>query len=185
MAKFVTIKRKHVWISGLVLAVAFFSVLGINFVFGDSQESIVPKQVEPEMKILSLEFDPHMVIRDLTYDGEVMKGMQIVPKTTYKVSAIVQNMTEKTMNDVPIQLTIYLAQDKTKNATKEGKIPVLEPGATAKVAFENIKALGDAKGKSAKEGQHEMILTIKANPQGGMTQNTEAKILFNVDSTVK
>lgn len=185
MTRFITVKRKFVWMSGLVLAVVFVSFLGFHYFFGGSEANTVPEKVEPEMKILSIEFEPRIVIRDLTYGGEVFKGVQTVPKVNYKVSAIVQNMTEKTMKDVPIQLTISLAQDKSKKISKEGKIPVLEPGATAKIAFENIKALGDAKGKDAKAGQHEMVLAISANPQGGITQNTEAKILFNVDSTVK
>lgn len=184
MAKFVTIKRKYLFICGLVLVVACLSFLGVN-IFGSTEASSTPDQVEPEMKILSVEFSPQIQIRDVKYGEEVFKGMQTLNKTDYKVSAVVQNMTEKTMTNVPIKLTISLVEDKNKQVSKEGKIPTLEPGATAKVAFENIKALADAKGKSATVGQHEMILSITANPEGGMTQNTEAKIIFNVDSAVK
>ncbi|NLI93976.1 MAG: hypothetical protein GX434_17805 [Peptococcaceae bacterium] len=184
MAKFITIKRKYFMYGGLVLAVAVMSLLGFNL-FGSLKTNSVPEQVEPEMKILSIEFDPQIVIKDLSYGKDVFKGIQTMSKSSFKVSAVVQNMTEKTMNNVPIKITVTSLEDKTKQLTKEGRIPTLEPGATAKVAFENIKALGDGKGKSATAGQHEMTLSIKANTQDGMTQNTEARVVFNVDTSVK
>ncbi len=185
MAKFITLRRKYLWYGGLVLAVAFFSLIGINVWLVSSEASSTPDQVEPEMKILSIEFDPPVAVKDLYYGGELFKGVQTMTKNNFKISAVVQNMTEKTMTDIPIKMTISLLEDKTKQVSKEGKIPTLEPGATARVAFENIKSLGDAKGKSATVGQHEMTLAIKANAEGGMTQNTEAKVIFNVDSTAK
>lgn len=184
MAKFITVKRKYLVYGGLALGVVFISLLGVNWL-GSSKVNSNPVQVEPEMKIVSIEFEPRIAIRDLTYGGEVFKGIQTMSKTNYKISAVVQNMTEKTMCDVPVKLTISSVQDKTQKLSKEGKIPTLEPGATAKIAFENIKALGDAQGKSATAGQHEMILSIMANAQGGMSQNTEARIIYNIDSSVK
>lgn len=185
MAKFITLKRRYLLYGGLVLAVAFFSFLGINMLLSSSETSSTPDKVEPEMKILSIEFDPQIVIRDLTYGSEVFKGIQTMPNNDFKISAVVQNMTEKTMIDIPIKMTITLVENKTQQLSKEGKIPTLEPGATARVSFENIKSLGDAKGKSATAGQHEMVLAIKANMEGGMSQNTEAKVVFNVDSAIK
>jgi len=184
LAKFITIQRKYFLYGGLVLAVAVMSLLGFNL-FGSINTNSTPEQLEPEMKILSIEFDPQIVIKDLTYGKEVFKGIQTLSNSNFKVSAVVQNMTEKTMNNVPIKITITSLDDKAKQTSKEGKIPTLEPGATAKIAFENIKALGDGKGKSATAGQHEMTLSIKANTEDSLTHTTEAKVIFNVDTTVK
>lgn len=184
MVKLITIRKKYLLYGGILFAIIFISLLGINM-FGSPEVSSIVEKIEPEMKILSMDFDPQIVIKDIAYGEEVFKGIQTIPKTNYTVSAIVQNMTEKTMNNVPIKLTVSLFHDKSQILTKEGIIPVLEPGATAKIAFENIKALGDAKGKSATIGQHELTLSIKANPEGGMSQNTEAKIIFNIDSSLK
>jgi hypothetical protein len=184
LAKFITVKRRYLLYGGLVLAITFLSLLGVNLL-NDSEVSSSPSQVEPELKILSIEFQPQIVIRDLSYEGEIFKGIQTMPKTNYEISAIVQNMTEKTMSDVPVKLIISSLEDKTRTISKEGVIPILEPGSTVRIAFENIQALGDAQGKSAISGQHEMILSIKAHAKGGFSQNTEAKIIYNVDSSVK
>ena len=184
MAKFITLKRKYLVYCGIVLAIAVVGYLGFNF-SGVAQSSAATDMVQPEMKIVSIEFDPQVQIRDQIYGEEEYKGIQIMPKTTFKVSALIQNMTEKTINNIPVQLTVSSLIDKSKQTSKKGEIPSLEPGATAKISFENIKALGDAKGKSATEGQHEMVLTIKANPDSDLNQNTEARVIFNVDSAAK
>ncbi|NLO98451.1 MAG: hypothetical protein GX091_10375 [Peptococcaceae bacterium] len=184
MAKFITLKRKHVAYCGIVLVVIIAGYLGFTF-SGISQPSATADMVQPEMKIISIEFDPQIQIRNQVYGEEEYKGIQIMPKTTFKVSALVQNMTEKTINNIPVELTLTSLTDKSKQITKKGEIPSLEPGATAKISFENINALGDAQGKSATEGQHELVLAIKANPDSGLTQNTEARLVFNVDSAVK
>jgi len=184
MAKFITLKRKYLVISGLVVVVVIAGILGANLL-RDAETSLGPEQVAPEMKIISLEFEPQIIIRDQTYGGEVFKGVQIMPKTNFKVSALVQNMTEQTVNNIPVKLTISSLGDNKQQMVKEGSIPTLEPGATAKISFENIKALGDAKGESVTAGQHEMVLAINANAQGGLAQNTEARLIFTVDSSVQ
>lgn len=184
MARFVTLRRKYFLYGGLFVLIALVSVFGVNLL-RSSMTSSTPTEVEPELKILSIEFAPQMAIKDITYEGEVFKGMQNLNKDSFEISAIIQNMTEKVITDVPVVLTISAIEDKSKSLNKEGKIPTLEPGATARIVFENIKALGDAEGKSATAGQHEMILAIKANEEGGILQNTEARVIFNVDTTVK
>jgi len=184
LTKFITVKRKYVTYCGLALAVVVVGLLGLNL-FGTAEFSSSSNQVEPDIKIVSIDFDPQIVIRNESYGGEEFKGIQVMPKTNFKISAVIQNMTEQTVTDIPVKLTISSLKDRNQQISKEGTIPTLEPGATAKVSFENIKALGDAKGKNATSGQHEMVLSIKANPTGGMTQNTEAKVIFNVDSTAK
>ena len=184
MARFVTLKRKYFLYGGLFVLIALVSVFGVNAI-RSSQASSTPTAVEPELKILSIEFKPQITIRDISYEGEVFKGMQNLNKDSFEISAIVQNMTEKVISDVPVVLTISAIEDKSKSLRKEGRIPTLEPGATARIVFENIKALGDAQGKSATAGQHEMILAIKANAEGGVSQNTEARVIFNVDTSVK
>ena len=183
MTRFITVKRKYFLYGGLIVLVALASILGAN-VFKSLQVS-TPTPVEPELKILSIEFEPQITIRDISYSGEVFKGLQTINKENYKISAVVQNMTEKIITEVPIKLTVSAIEDKAKSISKKGKIPTLEPGATAKIVFENIQALGDAKGESPTAGQHEMILAINANPDGGIVQNTEARIIFNVDTSVK
>ncbi len=185
MAKYITVKRRHLVYVGLVVCIACLGVLGLNILFGDSETSTVPTKVEPELKILSLDFDPPIAVKDVTYDGETFKGLHAINKSNFMLSAVVQNMTEKTMTDVPVKLTITSLADKTKTTSKEGSIATLEPGATAKITFENISAHGDAKGKSATAGQHELVLAMNRNVDGGLSQSTEARFIFNVDSALK
>lgn len=184
LTRFITVKRKYILYGGLMVLVAFASIFGANL-FRSSQVSSTPTQVDPELKILSIEFEPQITIRDISYAGEVFKGLQTINKDSFKISAVIQNMTDKIVTDVPVKLIVSAIEDKSKSMSKEGKIPTLEPGATAKIAFEKISALGDAQGQSPTAGQHEMVLAISANPAGGISQNTEARIIFNVDTSVK
>lgn len=184
MAKFITINRKYLWYGALAIFIVFISFIGAN-IWKSSQVSLPTDKVDPELKIVSVDFEPGIILKDITYNGQLYKGLQTIPAKNFKVSAIIQNMTSKTMSNIPVKLSINLIEGKTKRISKVGNIPTLEPGATAKIGFENITALGDAKGQSATAGQHEMILAILANPSGGVIQNTEARIIFNVDSSLK
>ncbi|ADY56087.1 hypothetical protein Sgly_1790 [Syntrophobotulus glycolicus DSM 8271] len=184
MTTFVTLKRRYVLYGALVLLVAFAGTVGIS-IWKVSQADAVAEKIEPELKIVSLDFQPNMELRDVTYGSEVFKGQQVLKADKFGVSAIIQNTTNKTMTNIPIKFDLSLTDQKDKKASKLGNIPTLEPGKTAKVTFENVKALGDAKGKSATAGQHELIISISSNPAGAVTQNTEAKTLFNVDSSIK
>lgn len=184
MAKFITLQKRYLIYAGLFVVLVCVSVWGAG-ALKSSLTSTDPTQVEPELKILSLEFDPKMTVRDMNYGGEEFKGLQTINKDTFSISAIVQNMTENIVSEIPIQLTISAIENKSQSLSKEGKIPTLEPGASARITFENIKALGDGKGESPTAGQHEMILAIKANHEGGISQNSEARIIFNVDTSVK
>ncbi len=121
----------------------------------------------------------------MKYGSETFKGQQVIKANKFEVSAIIQNTTNKTMTNIPVKLNITLTDNKEKKASKIGNIPSLEPGKTAKITFENIKALGDAQGTNPTAGQHELVLSISSNPAGGVTQNTEAKVNFNVDTSVK
>ncbi|NLP44821.1 MAG: hypothetical protein GX351_09370 [Peptococcaceae bacterium] len=182
MAKFITVKRKYLLYSFLGLVIIFASFLGVNF-FGKAETDPVVENIEPYIKFVSVEFDPQIAVKNVKYGDEEYKGLKILPSTNFKVSALVQNVTEKTMNNIQISLTLISLKDRNQQLNKQGIIPTLEPGATAKISFENINALGDAKGESATNGQHELVLAIKANPDGGIDQNTEAKFTFNVDSS--
>ena len=156
----------------------------MELVFGGKAETDpVIENIEPEIKFVSVEYEPQIIVKNVKYGEEEYKGLKIMPNTSFKVSALVQNVTEKTMSNIQVSLTLISLKDKSQQLSKQGVIPTLEPGATAKISFENISALGDAKGESATAGQHELILAIKANPEGGVTQNTEARFNFNVDSS--
>ncbi|MGI5902370.1 MAG: hypothetical protein ACOX7U_07845 [Desulfitobacteriia bacterium] len=181
MSKFVTVKRKHLAYSALALAIVVLGYFGISYM-GEKELNVNTEQVQPEMKIISIEFDPQIMISDRSYGEEEYKGIKIMPQANFKTSAIIQNMTEQTVKDVPVILSLVSLADKNQKVSKEGKIPLLEPGATAKITFENISALGDAKGESALAGQHELILEIRADGSNNLQQNTEARVLFNVDT---
>lgn len=185
MAKILIIRRRYLFTGLLIVLVAIIGLIGANLTGSSEVSTTQATQADPEIKIISIDFDPQIVIRDLSYGGEVFKGVQTLSESNFKVSAIIQNTTENTMTNIPVVLTIMSLEDKSKNVTKEGNIPILEPGATAKIAYENITALGNAEGKSATAGQHEMVLSIKSNPQGAVTQSTEARVIFNVDSATK
>lgn len=183
MARFITLKRKYLLYGVLIILVAFGGYLGVNYLTS-SQASSTAEKVEPQLKFLNVDFNPKIVLKDIKYEGEAYKGLQTIPSNQFNVSAVIQNMTAETMSNIPVKLSISLVDDKSKNVSKLGNIPSLEPGTTAKIAFENITALGDSKGEKL-SGQHEMVLAILANPAGGVSQSTEAKIVFNVDSTIK
>jgi len=135
--------------------------------------------------MIGVAVEPASIVRDLTYGSVTLKGAQVISTKTFDLIVTVQNMTANKMTNVPVELQVTLIGDDTKKVTSPGSLPSLEPGATARVAFRQIKALGDALGKSATDGQHLITLRINANPEGGVEQATEASFRFNVDSTVK
>ncbi|MFA6807535.1 MAG: hypothetical protein WCR27_00935 [Eubacteriales bacterium] len=184
MAKFITLKRKYVWSGALIAFIVLASVVSAN-VLKSADVSTAGEEILPQIVITGIEFTPKIVIRDVEYEGEAYKGLQIVPATNYEISAVLRNQTTDTVKNVPIKLSICLAEDSGQIINKAGTIPSLEPGATAKISFENIDALGDSEGKKLAVGIHEMTISIEANPEGGITQNTQAKLTYVVDSKLK
>ncbi|GAB6174744.1 hypothetical protein JCM15765_42220 [Paradesulfitobacterium aromaticivorans] len=184
MARVVAINRKYFSI-GLSILVIFVLSFAAVTVWQTIQASAAKNSVVPELKMLSLTVEPSSVVKDMTYGTVTLKGSQVIPAKSFDLIATVQNTTAQKMTNIPIELDISLIGDDKQKIIKPGTLDVLEPGATARVSFRQIKALGDALGKSATAGQHMIVLRIKTNPAGGVTQTTEASFRFNVDSTVK
>lgn len=135
--------------------------------------------------MLGLAVEPASFTQDLTYGSVTMKGAQVISAKTFDFIVTVQNTTAQTMSNIPVELEVSLIGDDSQKISKLGNLPSLEPGATARVAFRQVKALGDAQGKSATAGQHKITLRVKPNAAGGVNQATEATFYFNVDTTVK
>jgi len=135
--------------------------------------------------MVGITLDPAPITKDLTYGSLTLKGVQVIPTKSFDLIATVQNTTGEKMLNVPVELEVILLNDDSQKVSKMGNIPALDSGATARVAFRQIKALGDAMGKDGTAGQHLITLRIKQNPEGGVNQATEASFRFNVDTTVK
>lgn len=183
MAKIVAVNRKYVVMIASVLVICLIGFAG--FSLWENTHASVTKNAVPEIKMLGVTVEPASITKDLTYGSITLKGVQVIPAKTFDLVATVQNTTAKKMTNVPIELEVTLVGDTTKTVTKPGILTTIEPGGTARVAFRQVKALGDANGKSATAGQHQIILRIKPNLAGGVEQATEASFRFNVDSTVK
>lgn len=184
MAKIVTIERKYI---AMVVSVFVICLIGFaGFSLWQNNPASVSKDMGiPEIKMLGVTVEPASVVKDLTYGSVTLKGAQVIATKTFDLIVTVQNMTAKTMTNIPVELQVNLIGDDTKKVISPGSLQSLEPGATARVIFRQIKALGDASGKSATDGQHLITLRIKTNPEGGVEQATEASFRFNVDTTVK
>lgn len=184
MAKIIAMNRKYLVMIARVVAICLIGYGGFSF-WQNRDASVSKVNDVPEIKMLSVTVEPASLVQDLTYGSVTLKGAQVITTKTFDLIATVQNTTAKKMTNVPVELQVTLVGDDTKKITSPGTLPSLEPGATARVAFRQIKILGDALGKSATAGQHLMTFSVKPNPAGGVEQATEASFRFTVDTTVK
>lgn len=184
MAKIVTIDRKYIVMVASVLVICLIGFAGFSL-WENRNENVSKEMGIPEIKMLGVTVEPASVVKDLTYGSVTLKGAQVITTKTFDLIVTVQNMTAKKMTNIPVELQVNLIADDTKKVISPGNLQSLEPGATARIAFRQIKVLGDALGKSATDGQHLITLRIKPNPEGGVEQATEASFRFNVDTTVK
>ena len=167
-----------------VLVICLMGFLGLSF-WQNSDASVSKTNGVPEIKMLGVTVEPSSVVKDLTYGSITLKGSQVITTKTFDLIVTVQNTSAKKMTNIPVELQVTLVGDNTKKVTSPGSLPSLDSGATARVAFRQIKVLGDALGKSSTDGQHLITLKINPNPEGGVEQATEASFRFNVDTTVK
>lgn len=184
MAKIIALNRKYFFRITGVVVICLVALAGISL-WRDRDVSVSATNEAPEIKMLGVAVEPAAPVRDLTYGNVTLEGVQVITTNTFDLIATVQNTTAKKMTDIPVELQITLVGDDSKKVISPGTLPSLEPGATARVAFRQIQALGDAQGKSATDGQHLMTIGIKPNPKGGVEQATEASFRFTVDTTVK
>ena len=183
MAKFVTLERKHFWY-GIVAAALLIGMVIISSALSN-QVVESSSSVTADLKIVSVDFEPKTMERDLVYGTNKLDHAKVLNEASYKVSAVVQNVTDKKMTNIPVTLTVSLLGDTENQQIKQGNIPSLEPGASARVTFENLKALGDAAGMQAVLGQHELVMHFGANEEGGLNTPTETKVDFLVDTKQK
>jgi len=184
VAKIIAINRKYFVMFASIVIVCLIGYAGLSF-WENTKASVSNVDDVPEIKMLSITVQPASIVKDLTYGSVTLKGAQVITTKTFDLVATVQNTTARKMANIPVQLQVTLVGDNTKKVTAPGILDVLEPGATARVTFRQIKILGDALGKNATAGQHLMTLSIKPNPEGGVEQATEASFRFTVDTTVK
>lgn len=184
MSKIITIDRKYLVMVASIFVICLIGFFGFSF-WQKTDASVSKNNEVPEIKMLGVTVEPASVVKDLTYGSVTLKGAQVISTKTFDLIATVQNTSAKKMSNIPVELQISLVGDNTKKITSPGNLPSLEPGATARVAFRQIKVLGDALGKSSVDGQHLITLRINPNPEGGVEQTTEASFRFNVDTTVK
>ena len=184
MAKIIAINRKYFVMVASAVMVCLIGYGGFSFLH-NTNASVSKVTHPPEIKMLSVTVEPASIVKDLTYGSVTLKGAQVITTKTFDLVVTVQNTTAKKMTNIPVELKVTLVGDDTKKITSPGTVDSLEPGETKRVAFRQIKILGDALGKSATAGQHLMTLSIKPNPVGGVDQATEASFGFTVDTTVK
>ncbi|MDQ7094918.1 hypothetical protein REC12_15075 [Desulfosporosinus sp. PR] len=184
MTKIVALNRKYIVMATCVFVICLIGIAGYSL-WQNKQASVSKVNAAPEIQMLGVAVEPASIIKDLTYGNVTLKGAQVITSKTFDLIVTVQNTTAKKMTNIPVELQVSLAGDETKKVTSPGTLPSLDPGATARIAFRQIKCLGDAMGKSATAGQHIMTVRIKPNPVGGVDQATEASFRFVVDSTVK
>lgn len=184
MAKIIALNRKYLAMVASVFVIFLAGFIGLSL-WHNSDASVSKINEMPEIKMLGVTIEPTSIVKDLTYGSVTLKGAQVITTKTFDLIATIQNTTANKMTNIPVELEVALVGDDTKKVISPGTLPSLEPGATARVAFRKIKALGDSMGKNATAGQHLMTLRIKSNPEGNVIQATEASFRFTVDSTVK
>jgi hypothetical protein len=184
LTKIIAIDRKYFVMVASVFVICLIGFAGFSF-WQNTQASVSKIGTIPEIKMLGVTVEPASIVKDLTYGSVTLKGTHVITTKTFDLVVTVQNMTAKKMTNVPVELQVSIIGDDTKKVTAPGTLQSLEPGQTARVAFKQIKVLGDALGKSATAGQHLITLRVKPYPEGGVEEATEASFRFNVDSTVK
>jgi hypothetical protein len=184
LIKIIAVNRKYLTVTIAILFVCLLGLGAINL-WTHNQVTVSTNKIAPEIKMLGLTVEPTSLTKDLTYGSVTLKGMQVITARTFDLITTVQNTTDQKMTNIPVELQISLIEDSKQKISKIGNVPTLEPGATARVAFRQVKALGDAEGKSATAGQHLVVLRVKANPAGGVNQTSEAEFRFNIDTTIK
>lgn len=184
MARIIAINRKYFTLSLSVLLICFLGIAGVT-IWKTAHATATKTNLVPEVKMLGLAVEPASFTQDLTYGSVTLKGSQIIAHKSFDLIVTVQNTTGQKMSNIPVELEVSLVGDDSKKVSKLGNLPSLDPGATARVAFRQVKALGDAQGKSATAGQHKITLRVKPNAAGGVNQATDATFYFNVDTTVK
>lgn len=184
MTKIITLNRKYIVLVVSVFVICLMGFAGFSL-WQNTAANVSKVNEVPEIKMLGVTVEPASIVKDLTYGSVTFKGAQVITTKTFDLIATVQNTTAKKMTNVPVELQVTLVGDETKKVISPGTLASLEPGTTARVAFRQIKVLGDAMGKSPTAGQHLMTLRIKPNPEGGVGQATEARFRFTVDTTVK
>lgn len=166
----------------LVLAVAGWLAWQQNGQSGTNQAAFSQRDTA-EVTINSITLSPKTVTRDLSYEGIPFPAQQVLNATKFTALVSFQNVSEKDLKDVPVQ--VVLSVDGKTPVIRSGKIPELAPGATVSVNFSGIPVLGDAKGKNANAGLHQLAAKVLPNPAGGVETASEMSILFFVDSHVK
>lgn len=184
MTKIIAINRKYLIMVASVFVICLIGFGGLSL-WHTTEVSVSKISTIPEIKMLGVTVEPTSIVKDLTYGSVTLKGIQVINAKTFDLVVTVQNMTAKTITNVPVELQVSIIGDENKKITAPGTLQSLEPGSTARIAFRQIKALGDALGKSPTAGQHLMTVRIKPNLEGGVEHATEASFRFNVDSTVK
>ncbi|MCL1853121.1 MAG: hypothetical protein FWF88_08835 [Peptococcaceae bacterium] len=182
MAKFITLERRHFWY-GIVAAAVLVGVIIISTSLTNQNQVLESSAGAPsaELKIVSVDFEPKTLERDLVYGASKIEKAKVINKDAFKIAAVVQNVTDKKMTNIPVTMTLTLLGNPESQQIKQGNIPSLEPGASARITFENLKALGDAAGTSGLLGQHEIVMTFAAGEEG-LTVATETKVNFFVDT---
>lgn len=183
LLKIIAVNRKYLTVTIAILFVCLLGLGAINL-WSHNQVTVGTNEIVPEIKMLGLTVEPTSLTKDLTYGNETLKGVRVITARTFDLILTVQNTTDQKMTNIPVELQISLIGNDKQKVSKIGNLPTLEPGATAKVAFRQVKALGDAEGKSPTAGQHLVLLRVKDNPAGGVNQTTEAEFRFNIDTTV-
>ncbi|WP_425801679.1 hypothetical protein [Desulfitobacterium sp. Sab5] len=184
MARIIAVNRKYLTLTLSMLLVCFLGIAGVT-VWKTANASATKTNLVPEVKMLGVSVEPSSFTQDLTYGSVTLKGSQIINSKNFDLIVTVQNTTGQKMTNIPVELEVTLVGDESKKVSKLGNLPSLDPGATARVAFRQVKALGDAQGKSATAGQHKISLRVKPNAAGGVNQATDATFFFNVDTSVK
>lgn len=184
MARIIAVNRKYFTLTLSMLLVCFLGIAGVTL-WKTAHASATKTNLVPEVKMLGLSVEPSSFTQDLTYGSVTLKGSQVINSKNFDLIVTVQNTTGQKMTNIPVELEVTLVGDDSKKVSKLGNLPALDPGATARVAFRQVKALGDAQGKSATAGQHKITLRVKPNAAGGVNQPTDATFFFNVDTSVK
>lgn len=183
MAKIIAIDRKYLT---TILGTAFLALLCISAVgLWKSSAVNANKVLNPEVKMLGAAIDPAAITKDMTYGSLTLKNVQVIPSKTFDLTVNIQNVTDRPMKNLALELEISLLGDSNQKNIIPAQLQSLDPGQPASVTFRGVKALGDAAGENAAVGQHLIVIRIKANPAGGLNKTSEASFKFLVDSTVK
>ena len=181
--KVLVIERRTLGVVCLAVGLAIVGIIAWWLQGGEIDQAAFSQRTVPEVSIVSITLEPKTISKDLQYEGVTYPACELLKAQTFTAVVNFKNTGTKELREVPVE--VVLSMESKNSVTKNGVIESLAPGDVATLTFGKFPVLGDAKGKKAEAGLHQLDVRVLPNPAGGVELSNERSLLFFVDSRAK